>query len=76
MAILPESRLSERTQSSSGTHIEDDTRSTTMHNPIDICILLVNVKLKIYSSGWGSVDEFDVFHDVFVEAIEVFGFGD
>jgi hypothetical protein len=47
-----------------------------MHNPIDIRILFVNVELKIYCSGWGSVDEFDVFHDVFVEAVEVFGFGD
>jgi hypothetical protein len=47
-----------------------------MHNPIDICILLVNVKLKIYCSGWGGVDEFEVFHNVFVEAVEVFGFGD
>jgi hypothetical protein len=76
MAILPKSRLSERSQSSSSTHIEDHPRSTTMHNPIDIRILLVNVELKIYCSGWGSVNEFDVFHDVFVEAVEVFGFGD
>ena len=47
-----------------------------MHNPIDIRILLVNVELKIYCSSWGSVDEFEVFHDVFVETVEVFGLGD
>jgi hypothetical protein len=46
-----------------------------MHHAVDVGVPLVDQEFKVYSPLRRGIDQFDSFHDVFVEAVEVAGGG-